>query len=679
MKRLLILAAVAVLVSLFAGNALAANAWGTGGDSAFAATTIYDLNQNGTATGNSKVTGHPVVGDTMYLANKIVCAMDTKATTYGLYIMEPAGGPYSGVLCYTGGDNCASALGIVVGDIVTVMGPFAQFGSPNYLNEINTGKGQNGTYPLLVTKVGHTSVPNPVRLVTGSMRVTDPCAAPWPGVLCVLDSVYVTSFPGTFAGQGLIRQIDTLTSMAQKPACMGAGIDTARVNPKLISPNPTWTAGSKIRTLVGVVSREYQWYYIAPRDLTNDVTYIGATPAPNLLRAFSPDGSHVTATFDQKMDPTTAENSIYYYMNSATVGGTGVMSADSQSITFSVTGMSGGVADTLYVYGVKGVPPNGTTMVGTQKRGFRTGISPITLIQTPGSHHDSSTVVNEWVTVQGVVTAGSSVYRSGGQVMVQDPTVTAYSGVETYSPPISVATGDNITVAGQVQEYNGKTEISNVFYCVINSSGNTVPSPVALTIPQANGTAMTGGQATAELYEDMLIATTGFVASDTTIEQSHTWKLYTGADTIKVDRNALYDYNPTPKTPVAMCAILDYYSGLWTLAPRGTSDMHCGPSGPLGVGSGNVAFALRQSTPNPFSNLTQIHFSLANPGPASLKVYNVNGQMVRTLFDGHRSAGEATATWDGRNGNGALVSSGIYYYRLSAAGQTLTKKLVLSR
>ena len=61
----------------------------------------------------------------------------------------------------------------------------------------------------------------------------------------------------------------------------------------------------------------------------------------------------------------------------------------------------------------------------------------------------------------------------------------------------------------------------------------------------------------------------------------------------------------------------------------------------------------------------------------SLKVYNVAGELVRTLANEARPAGPYTMTWDGRDSNGANVASGVYFYRLVAGDFTQTRKMVL--
>ncbi|MDP2807952.1 MAG: FlgD immunoglobulin-like domain containing protein [bacterium] len=97
----------------------------------------------------------------------------------------------------------------------------------------------------------------------------------------------------------------------------------------------------------------------------------------------------------------------------------------------------------------------------------------------------------------------------------------------------------------------------------------------------------------------------------------------------------------------------------------------------------NLKFKIYQNSPNPFSQSTIIKYQLSQAGRVSLKVYNVAGQLVKTLIIGQVGAGQHTVKWDGRDNIGNKVSSGIYIYRLSAVGQAenkdMTKKLVVLR
>ena len=89
------------------------------------------------------------------------------------------------------------------------------------------------------------------------------------------------------------------------------------------------------------------------------------------------------------------------------------------------------------------------------------------------------------------------------------------------------------------------------------------------------------------------------------------------------------------------------------------------------------ASTLQPAYPNPFNPSLTIPFDLANDGSATLAVFDVSGRLVKTLVDGWTSRGAHAVTWDGTSGSGELVSSGVYFCRLDAAGSTTVQKVVL--
>jgi flagellar hook assembly protein FlgD len=60
-----------------------------------------------------------------------------------------------------------------------------------------------------------------------------------------------------------------------------------------------------------------------------------------------------------------------------------------------------------------------------------------------------------------------------------------------------------------------------------------------------------------------------------------------------------------------------------------------------------------------------------------LGIYNLDGRLVQTLVNKQKSAGEQRVTWDGHDFDGNKVASGVYFVRLKAGGQVVTKKIVL--
>ena len=96
------------------------------------------------------------------------------------------------------------------------------------------------------------------------------------------------------------------------------------------------------------------------------------------------------------------------------------------------------------------------------------------------------------------------------------------------------------------------------------------------------------------------------------------------------------------------------------------------------VGTPTVAVnALEQNYPNPFNPQTTIAYSLKERGRVKIDVYNVNGELVKTLLDENRDAGADKVTWNGTNNANQPVSSGVYFYKLVANNFAQTKKMVL--
>jgi len=92
-----------------------------------------------------------------------------------------------------------------------------------------------------------------------------------------------------------------------------------------------------------------------------------------------------------------------------------------------------------------------------------------------------------------------------------------------------------------------------------------------------------------------------------------------------------------------------------------------------------TAYALNANYPNPFNPKTNISFALPIDSKVSLKIYNIAGQLVRTLVNETMVAGTHTVTWDGINSNGEKVASGIYFYKLNAGDYSKTMKMVMTK
>jgi hypothetical protein len=87
-----------------------------------------------------------------------------------------------------------------------------------------------------------------------------------------------------------------------------------------------------------------------------------------------------------------------------------------------------------------------------------------------------------------------------------------------------------------------------------------------------------------------------------------------------------------------------------------------------------LVFALEQNYPNPFNPSTRITYAINTTGSVSLVVYNALGQAVATLVEEKQPAGRYTVEWIAND-----TPSGVYFCRLTAEGQTATRKMLLVR
>ncbi len=92
-----------------------------------------------------------------------------------------------------------------------------------------------------------------------------------------------------------------------------------------------------------------------------------------------------------------------------------------------------------------------------------------------------------------------------------------------------------------------------------------------------------------------------------------------------------------------------------------------------------TAFALEQNYPNPFNPSTTIVYQLPDEREVTLTVYNILGQVVKSLVSGTQKAGTYTVRWDGTNDHGMAVGTGIYLYRIQAGTFRETRKMIMMK
>ena len=123
---------------------------------------------------------------------------------------------------------------------------------------------------------------------------------------------------------------------------------------------------------------------------------------------------------------------------------------------------------------------------------------------------------------------------------------------------------------------------------------------------------------------------------------------------------------------------VDFGTGLLTSA--GSQDVvvaRLDSSIPVDVNPNAIAQARLTNYPNPFNPSTTLVYEVPSGGDVMLAIYDVRGALVRTLAYGNKPAGQHIARWDGRDGRGRAVASGVYFARLEVGRATVTHKVTL--
>ncbi|MDN5354925.1 MAG: hypothetical protein PWQ09_1681 [Candidatus Cloacimonadota bacterium] len=93
----------------------------------------------------------------------------------------------------------------------------------------------------------------------------------------------------------------------------------------------------------------------------------------------------------------------------------------------------------------------------------------------------------------------------------------------------------------------------------------------------------------------------------------------------------------------------------------------------------NNKVIMSQNYPNPFNPTTSIEFSIPHSSKVELAIYNLKGQVVKTLVSRNLAAGNHIVNWNGKDNTGNQVSSGVYFYKLQTANANITKKMLLMK
>jgi hypothetical protein len=242
--------------------------------------------------------------------------------------------------------------------------------------------------------------------------------------------------------------------------------------------------------------------------------------------------------------------------------------------------------------------------------------------------------------------------------------------------------GDLLTVAGILDQFNGKLEITaDVSVCdtllIENEGAGAVPAPKEIQPCGVNES--NEGLLVKLVFAELDTAgTNGLFGSNQSLDIDNC-AASTSLD-VFIDGDTDIPGNAVTSAQYEVTGIVTQFGG-YDLAPRQLSDL-TPVTHTVGVGDSprRHTLGLLQNSPNPFRSFSEIHFQVpSSPGagehaPVFLDVFDVQGRKVATLVDELLGAGEYSVTVD-RNKLG--IGTGVYFYRLDVGGETLTRKLIV--
>jgi hypothetical protein len=272
-----------------------------------------------------------------------------------------------------------------------------------------------------------------------------------------------------------------------------------------------------------------------------------------------------------------------------------------------------------------------------------------------------SPLTGQRVTVSGIATTDEWTYPE--RYAIQDDSG-PWSGLFVRQSGAGVARGDDVTVTGTVVETEGLTEIAEISEISVHGSGHPVPLPEVLG---------PGVIDASESYEGVLVRAENATVVDA--GDPTNWQVASDG-TCRVGRWGAYFYMPVLGDRLHITGVVGALAESHKLQPRDDADIEAVSSAVDSLGLPAIV-SLSQNRPNPFHRSTAIAFALPAAGDVELRVFNVNGQLVRTLIDGKQAAGYWRVNWDGRDNGGRQLPSGVYFCSLKAGGKAFSRQMSL--
>ncbi len=351
-------------------------------------------------------------------------------------------------------------------------------------------------------------------------------------------------------------------------------------------------------------------------------------------------------------------------------------------MTFADTVWTGSVPSATYndgdLYGYFVVATDNIGQTDTSDLSLvRAGNSPISIIK---NQNDDGTLEMEGIVarITGTVSAGTGTYSTGRIEAYLQDTTAGVLVIKFGTDTPTMVENNSYTVTGKIIQYNGLIEIEPIDANrdIIDNGAVGTLQPMEASIHDINNNP--------EYFESRLVKILGVNLSDRTPwlgsgSSGSSMDIYVGTDTLtlRVDADTDIWGTTSPQFPLDITGVLGQYdrdspyTEGYQLLPRKFADFD---SGTAVEDENNIptVYLLEQNYPNPFNPSTTIKYQIPNDGMVSLKIYDINGQLVKTLVNKEQAVGKYSVTFDASS-----LSSGIYLYKLQSNSFNKSLKMLL--
>ena len=628
----------------------------------------------------------PAVADTVIGVGGIIVGFDPIATGFDAYIETSGGGPFQGIDFFTHSFNTKNApYSFALGDSIVV--EFAKVDLFAGDLEIDAPNGSFGSPNFIVRKVSSGNTLPPFFVGTTNQLFELPTNTFFPqyiGSLIHLDQtsgsslkVARTSLTGGLGQNNAFLLVDS-TAPSDSVFVDGNKLTT-------FAPPPV---GTPVTSVQGIGNAATRGFRIMLRD-GNDIVL--NTP-PNLTDAYPLTDNTILVKFDRNITTASGQNTANYSLASFGSVTGAVMSGQAAVVLTINNGLSHGDIETVTANGIVGLAA-GQTMTTPQSRTFINGVltaaeiqqaNPDSLVAGPTCLDRSRFAGGGGQISQGNVgtratMAATSGARYGSIYYMMDQNNPNRGGVAAFAPPAVLTVGHTWRLVGQVQEFFGETEFSNIIDAA-DQGPSAVPTPKLISVIQAarDTCDYTNSVSDGEDFEGRLVTvgdvkvvqrfltlpTNGFHVAD----QSY-------PDTIFVqDFNGVLDplVSPPLGHVVNLTGVVHYEGGSFRIVPRSYADIvDLGVAG-VGRNSARMSFSV---APNPARHAL-FSFTLPQDADVSIGIYDVAGRQVTSLASGKMTAGTYQRQWSGETSSGRTASAGVYFAKMKANGVETTVRAV---